>query len=242
MFFDDYLSTADQLDSLVATYNGNCDAYAALIEWLESQGQEAQAAVSESESLLNSIKRTPQEFAVELRELKTEAGKFKASSNNLKRAKANIKRGAAGIGVLAAGGIILTLCTGLKDFVGGIIKDKSQSAKGKILMLLVLALALLLPVLILRFVVIRKTKKLQGEIDTVTRENGKVVSAMEDCRQYTEKLSRRTAVLVQRTGSLGNLRGCSFAALDESDQYGLMSLVRETRALAISINEVPEWL
>ena len=242
MFLDDYLNTASELDNLVAIYNRNCDEYAGLVEALEVQRQEAQAAVRVSENLLNSIKRTPQQFAVELKELKSETGKFEAGSDNLKRAKTNIKYGAAGMGMLAAGGILLSVCTGLKDYIGGIIRNKRQTTKGKLLILTVLVLILFIPALILFFVVKHEIKKLQREIDTITRENSKVASAIEDCRQYKEKLSKRTLALTRRRASLESLRGCSFATLTEREQYSLMSLVRETRALAISINEVPEWL
>ena len=242
MFFDDYLDTAAELDNLVSAYNESCNEYAGLIETLEAQRHEAQDAIQMSESLLNSIKRTPQEIAVELKELTTEVGKFKASSNNYIQAERDIKRGAAGIGVLAVGGIILTLCTRLKDFVAGIFLDKNRSIKSKFLTLLVTAAILAIPALILWFVVRYKIKKLQESIETITKEIGKVVTAIEGCKQFKETLAKRTAALLQRTVSLNSLRGCSFATLAEDEQYGLMSLVRETRALAKSINEVPEWL
>lgn len=242
VFFDEYLSTASQLDQLANTYNSNCEVYAELLESLESQRIEAQSAVKDSEDLLNSIKKTPHQFSAEIKELRAEAKKFKVSSNNYKRVKTNIKRGAAGIGIAAAGGIVLTICTGLKDVIGGILQDKKQSAKGKLIMLGVIALALCIPVIIIMLLVKHKIKKLQSKIETITKENARVVSSQEACRQHTQKLSIRTAALRQRTASLTSLKGRSFEALGEQEQYGLMELVRETRALAKSINEVPEWL
>ena len=242
MFYDECLGAASQLDELAKEYDGNCGTYSKLLDKLENQRVSAQSTVRDAECLLNTIKKTPHEFSVEIKDLETEVKKFTVNSNNYETVKTNLKRGAAGMGIAAVGGVILLICTSLKDAVGGIIKSKKLSTIQKILAILVAALIVFVPILIVWGVTSHKTKKLQDTIRVLSKENGRLISCQEACRQHTEKLSMRTSALRQRLTSLQSLSGCSFENLREREQYALMSLVRETRALAISINEVPEWL